>query len=205
MNCTNCNKAIPDDAKFCPYCGIAISNRDERLVHLNVKERLNFYLLMQILQKISIDTETTFYDRQMEVLKSGFALHYDELFGVICGDEVSVNECKEVLDILEMYSSIIRSYNKLDAKELDYTMIAFPGFDANNEVKQYLYANFFIYTLDRYQEIQSNLKNGDLNSHQSVMDFYRIMLRKWNMMKEEGVDVYNMKIFEISYLIFKNL
>jgi len=201
MNCVNCNRAIPDGAFYCPYCGVALNESEARVVHLNVKERLNYYLLLQILRKLSNDTESVYYDKQLEVLKNGYALHYDELFGLICGDEVSVNECKEVLDILEMYSSIIRSYTKLDKSKLDYASIAFPGFDGNNENKQLAYANFFLYTLNRYEEIRSNLRNGDLNSHESVLDIYRAMLAKWNEMKDSGVDVYRMKDDEIINLI----
>jgi len=201
MNCKTCNRATPVDANYCPFCGVALNESEARIVHLNVKERLNYYLLLQILRKLSNDTESVYYDKQLEVLKNGYALHYDELFGLICGDEVSINECKEVLDILEMYSSIIRSYTKLDKSKLDYASIAFPGFDGNNENKQLAYANFFLYTLNRYEEIRSNLRNGDLNSHESVLDIYRAMLAKWNEMKDSGVDVYRMKDDEIINLI----
>lgn len=205
MNCKTCNRATPVDANYCPFCGVALNESEARIVHLNVKERLNYYLLLQILRKLSDDTETVYFDKQIEVLTNGYALHYDELFGLICGDEVSVTECKEVLDILEMYSSIIRSYNKLNKSAFDYACIAFPGFDGNTETKQLAYANFFIYTLNRYEEIQTNLRSGDLNSHESFLDIYRAMLAKWNEMKDSGVDVYCMNEGQLINLISTNI
>lgn len=204
--CIECGENIPETAKYCPHCGTKQNDNDDYARHLDTKERLLYLLLTTIIRAVSNDYDKEYYNKQIEVLKNGFSLHYNELFSQINNDEMTNDECKEVLDILDMYSSIIKSFNYLknngiQLKELTENDVLFPGFDSNNENKQYLYANFFMYKLDRFKDVQDHLINGDLNSHQSVLDKYKEQLKKWKSMKDSGKNVYQMQETELSELL----
>lgn len=204
--CIECGENIPETAKYCPHCGTKQNDNDDYARHLDTKERLLYLLLTTIIRAVSNDYDKEYYNKQIEVLKNGFSLHYNELFSQINNDEMTNDECKEVLDILDMYSSIIKSFNYLknngiQLKELTENDVLFPGFDSNNENKQYLYSNFFMYKLDRFKDVQDHLINGDLNSHQSVLDKYKEQLKKWKSMKDSGKNVYQMQETELSELL----
>ena len=88
---------------------------------------------------------------------------------------------KEVLDILEMWSFIERSYEVLSDDEKNVVRNGadpfgddptFPGFDGNNEPNQMGIATFLVNDLDRFQEF----KGRYFNSHCPSIDSYRRML-----------------------------
>lgn len=204
--CIECGENIPETAKYCPHCGAKQNGNEDNVCHLDKNERLLYLLLITIIREVSNDYDKESYNKKIEVLKNGFSLHYNELFNQISSEEMTNDECKEVLDILDMYSSIIRSFhclknNGIQLKELNENDVLFPGFDGNNENKQYLYADFFMYKLDRFKDVQDHLLNGDLNSHQSVLDKYRLQLKKWKSMKDSGKNVYQMQETELSELL----
>ena len=122
------------------------------------------------------------YDNLIKALQYGFELHYNEVFECLFDEELSAEECREVLDILEMYRGIIYSYNDLKQKgkleSLTDDDVKFIGFDGNNEGKLMLYTDYFIKDLDRYSEIEE-LSHGYYNSHCQMLHKYRAMLRKW--------------------------
>ena len=88
---------------------------------------------------------------------------------------------KEVLDILEMWRSIDRSYKRLsDGEKRKLEEAAdpygkesiFPGFDGNNESSYRGTALFIVNDLERFEE----LKGRDLNSHCPSIGAYKRML-----------------------------
>jgi uncharacterized protein YfbU (UPF0304 family) len=115
-----------------------------------------------------------------EALEEGFELHYPPEGIYADKDIVTEDECREVLDILDMYRAFTSAYDGLkDKKGIDKTLIKFRGFDGNNETKQMAYARYFC-NLDngRYQEL--GLAKSDFNSHFPVLGRYRAMLAEWN-------------------------
>lgn len=199
-HCTRCGKNTVSDANYCPYCGNPLQ---DELHHLTMKERLNYLLLIKILLKLPKNADDADYANLAAVLADGYSLHYSDLFKSISDNEISVEESNEVLDILEMYSSIVRSYNLLckmgvGLKNLSDNNIVFPGFDANNEAKQYSYADYFLFKLNRYEELHDFAV--DLNSHRTTLPFYRDMLKKWNELKQDG-KAYNMTEDQILELL----
>lgn len=160
---------------------------------LTDKDRALFIYLFKILKNQG-DGEYD-YDNMIKALQYGFAYHYDDVFTCLYDDELSEDDCKEVLDILEMYRGITYSYNNLakEGKQGSITpeMIRFKGFDGNNETNQMLYTNYFIIDLDRYSEIQE-LSNNYYNSHSQMLPKYRRMLKKWDEYDKELENRYMM-------------
>ena len=88
---------------------------------------------------------------------------------------------KEVLDILDMWSMIERSYEILSNESKEFVEKEaspfgkdpkFPGFDGNNETEYMGTASFLVNDLDRFEEF----KGRNFNSHYPSIDSYRRML-----------------------------
>ncbi|WP_414430562.1 YfbU family protein [Alcanivorax sp. IL3] len=88
---------------------------------------------------------------------------------------------KEVLDILDMWSMIERSYENLSSESKEFVEKEaspfgkdpkFPGFDGNNETEYMGTASFLVNDLDRFEEF----KGRNFNSHCPSIDSYRRML-----------------------------
>ncbi len=154
---------------------------------LNDKDRAMFIYLFKILKNQG--DEDYDYDNMIKALQYGYVLHYEDVFSCLYDEELSKEDCKEVLDILEMYRGIIYSYHKLkngvEKGTLTDDDVRFKGFDGNIEMKQMSYATYFIVDLNRYNEIQE-LSNNYYNSHFPMLPTYRTMLEIWNEYKAQG-------------------
>jgi uncharacterized protein YfbU (UPF0304 family) len=147
------------------------------------------------------DDYSKYFDNHIDYLEDEWSINFAGLFNLIGGDKTAIAECKETLEILSMYCSIIKSYKTLtDVENLDDESVAFPGFDATNETNHYLYACFFLKTMNMFKEIQEYKKSYDLQSHQSSLPMYRIMLKKWNEVKSCW-SVNNMSEYNISAIL----
>jgi len=121
-----------------------------------------------------------YYANKRSALEAGYSLHYSWLFEWI-DDDMPAEDCKEVLAILEMYRAIAFSYFRLnDTKQLTDSKYQFPGFDGNNEGRQYGYCSYFITELGRYQELLYGNEFYDLNSHCPMLPKYKRMLEIWD-------------------------
>lgn len=164
-------------------------------ITLDKKERLFLSNQLEILKNQRIimnsltggkesDVDMSYYDNKIKALREGFELHYEDAFDDIY-DGLSIEDCKFVLDVLEMYRGITYSYMALKRdKKLDKVCdsdIAFPGFDLNTETEYYSYCKYFILDLDRYSEIQQYAgEHFDYNSHTSMtIPKYRRQLKIW--------------------------
>lgn len=113
-----------------------------------------------------------------EALESGYELAYPPVN--ISEDGVTEEECREVVDILDMHRALHFSYGRLeDKKGIKEGDVRFRGFDGNNETKYLSYARYFC-GLDGGGERFKELDRGDgFNSHMPVVDMYRRMLAVW--------------------------
>lgn len=137
---------------------------------------------LKILEKLYPE-EKEYYQVDRKAFEEGYQLHYKEILNqTVSEDELTPGQCREVIDILNMYRSITFSYMKLDEggrKEVDkHGSIKFKGFDGNDEyeVKCLLYTRYFIVDLDRFQELIEDKKYPDFNSHWPMIKRYREML-----------------------------
>jgi uncharacterized protein len=129
--------------------------------------------------------EADFYVQHQKIMEDGYSYHYDDCMENISGDELSEEQCKEVLDILEMHSNLIISWGKLkDKAGITEEDVRFRGFDGNNESHYMGYASFFLNDMNRYDELPHGA--AKLNSHMATLWRYSAMLQKWRELGKEN-------------------
>ena len=151
-------------------------------MHLSNAERLILIMLSEIHESLKIKSgiEPQFVK---EAIYSGnewgLAWKYSGVFGK--DKEETPPVVKEVCDILDMWSCVEHSLNRLTEQEkltilaeADATSfdIKFVGFDGNNESAYMNVAHFLIKDLERFQTFEDR---ADLNSHCPVLDTYQRM------------------------------
>ncbi|SOU87117.1 YfbU family protein [Tenacibaculum dicentrarchi] len=150
----------------------------------DIKERLQLSYQLKILEKLYPE-DKDYYATHRKAIEYGFELHYDWIAEHLTKDTLSEDECKFVLDVLDMYASFYFSIKQLkEPKELTKSSVIFPGFDGNKEIMYMAYTRYFIEDLDRFNEIKEST-NGNYNSHMRMITKYKIMVKKW---KEFRVD-----------------
>lgn len=151
---------------------------------LSPKDRFIIANQLKILEKLYPE-EANDYALERKAIESGFALHYTWILERF-SEELSVKECEVVLEILNMYRAITDSFETFtdaDKNNFKKDEIEFRGFDGNNETKLWLYANYFINDLGRFQELLYGSKSRDFNSHGSPrLHNYQQMLQQWKEM-----------------------
>lgn len=142
------------------------------------KERLAFIYQLRILEALYPE-EASDFARNRTALENGFTLHYKWISESL-RDELSEEECLEVLSILDMYRSItdgLRNLAKNDELHEHY-LAKFRGFDGNNEGQLMAYVRYFIVDLERYDELKVG-KLPSFNSHSPMLETYQKMLGRW--------------------------
>ncbi len=150
-------------------------NEPEKPFKLSKLERLFLVNQYRILEKI--DPENAQDSREkILALQDGFELQYSWTLSNF-SDGLTNEECKFVLDTLSMYRLLRFSFDALKLDDSDLaTEIEFEGFDGNEEGPYYNYVNYFIYDLDRYEELKAVNFKKSFNSHTTMIDTYKLML-----------------------------
>lgn len=152
-------------------------------------EKIIILMLTELYEKLKVEGEM-----EPDFLRS--AIFNDMLWGIrwkYSGIPFSEAEdpetVKEVLDILDMWSGIERSYARLDSagKDLIKQKLGvlgdsprFQGFDGNNESEYVGTALFLVNELERYAEF----KGRAFNCHHPSIDMHRRMLAVFNPMRQ---------------------
>lgn len=153
---------------------------NEKKISLSLKERLQLSYQLKILEKLYPD-EAEDYAAHRKAVENGYALHYDWMVDYF-GKELPAEECEKVIDILDMYATILNSYEALEDKSgIDPEEIKFKGFDGNNEAEYRNYALYFMYDLERFNElhVKTTRAFGAHNSHRQMLYRYENMLKVW--------------------------
>lgn len=155
----------------------------EREFDLTEKERLSYILQLLILEKL--EPEDNVYANIRKALENGFTNHYADLKDTFLANELSLENCRLVLDILDMYRGLI--FSAQNHKWDNMQKVRFPGFDCNDtlESKMYSYAKYFMEDLDRFDEIKQ-LSNHEYNSHREMLPKYKRMLEIWNSLSMDN-------------------
>lgn len=148
---------------------------------LDIKERFIIANQLKILEKLYPEEQET-YESNRKAIEYGFELHYDWIMEHIY-EGLTSEQCNFVLNVLDMYASILHSFNKLKSDKINEEDVIFRGFDGNNETMYMAYARYFLEDLDRYREIQESSKNY-YNSHSRMVSKYKSMLKKFNNYKQ---------------------
>jgi uncharacterized protein YfbU (UPF0304 family) len=92
-------------------------------------------------------------------------------------EEMSLDDCRYVYDVLDMHTSLRQSFEHLADKEgLALEDVTFHGFDGNNETAHYVFIRFLRDEGQRWTKI---LKDCELNTHSQTTGRYVEMLSKW--------------------------
>lgn len=120
-----------------------------------------------------------------EVLENGYSQLYEGwYFQNVDKNEMPVEKCKLVWEVLNMYGSLTHSFETLnDRQDITSEMVKFPGFDGNTEADCSLYSEFLIEKLKKFEWIK-NLGNISYNSHMPNINKFNDMLIKF-----ENIDI----------------
>ncbi|WP_430737754.1 YfbU family protein [Psychrobacter sp. VH5] len=130
-----------------------------------------------ILEKLYPD-EADYHAKNRKALEYGFELQYSWLTENL-SEGLTTEECKEVLDILDMYRSITFSWlNNNSGAEIPNS-IKFKGFDGNNESALRNYVQYFVLDLERFEELKYGQSFPQFNSHTRMLEQYRRQLKVW--------------------------
>ncbi|ENM3736535.1 YfbU family protein [Vibrio cholerae] len=118
------------------------------------------------------------YKRLQTIVERGYELHMRELnreFG--CLPET---ECREIIDIMEMYHAMQESNKMLtedERKEVDQRRLNFLGFDIATEAQLVNYSRFLVDSEGLYPQFDK--ADHHFNAQMPMLDKYRRMLTTW--------------------------
>lgn len=130
--------------------------------------------------------EAATYRRFQEILAHGYELLVSEITECIYDLNLSSEEQREILDILDMYNDLQWSFDELkDKGDLTESDVIFPGWDGNSPKGELSFARLFCYRgelsweddekvrPDRFERV---LPSPAYNGHGPWLDGYRRML-----------------------------
>lgn len=118
------------------------------------------------------------YKRLQTIVERGYELQMCELnkeFGCL-----SEAQCREVIDIMEMYHAMQESNNLLkdaERQDVDHRRLTFLGFDLATEAPLVHYVRFLINSEGLYPQFDKG--DHHFNSQVPMQDKYRRMLSTW--------------------------
>lgn len=153
-------------------------------------ERLMLLMLCDIYDRTGVDGEfDTDFIRSTIFGDKSWSIPW-KYPGIPFEDQETPEVVKEVLDILDMWSFIEYSFEKLSPsdkaileKEAEPFGRAphFYGFDGNNETEHMSTAEFLVHKLDRFAEF----KGREFNSHSQAVDSYKRMLTRYMQLRNK--------------------
>jgi uncharacterized protein YfbU (UPF0304 family) len=136
-------------------------------------ERLLLANQFRILEAV-VPQEAERYRAAAEALERGYELHYKVAVSAISEETLPESECEEILDIMQMFSNLKHSYNKLEDKSgIEERALQFDGFDGNSEGKQLSYAQYFC------RSFKELVERDIPDSHSHMLPIYRKMLKEY--------------------------
>ena len=156
---------------------------------LDIKERLQLSFTLKILEKLYPE-DKEYYAVHRKAIEDGYELHYEWITEHL-SEGLSSEECSFVLDTLDMYSTMLHSFQQMKTPhQLKISDVTFPGFDGNKETMYMAYTKYFIEDLDRFGDIKQ-ITNGYYNSHSRRVPRYKAMVEKWQYLKTENRFILN--------------
>lgn len=157
-------------------------------VKLSDGEKLIATMLLDVQKQLKVGGSEPDSEFLSEVLFGGhyWALKW-QMPGLFHDHEDDPKDVHTVVEVLDMWDSLERAFEKLSKKEREKVQKAvkpferptFHGFDGNNESTQMSIARFLIEKMNRFERF----KGRELNSHVPLIDAYRRMLTVFAKMR----------------------
>lgn len=142
--------------------------------------------------------EADHWKRLQKALEAGYELEYQHMLAVDA-DTISVSNCQEVRDVLEMYYRLQQIHAQMsNTGDLTPSQLAFPGFDNTTEVKQWAYAQFVCEEEGVFEGLRSSYP--DLSASMPRSTRYAEMLPRWRQLrssKEDWEDITHQDIKDV--------
>lgn len=128
---------------------------------LTPAERLLLVNQCRILSALT-PSDAVRYNVIEEVLRQGYEGLYPLIARELREPPMSVAECRQVIETLEMFRVLQMSYRRLDDRTgIDQRGLRFMGFDPDDEPRQHELADFLLRVDDRFAELRSQASAGD--------------------------------------------
>jgi len=142
-------------------------------------ERLILSQQCRILESL-YPKEAKFIAENRAAIDGGYTLHYGEMTEGLL-PEMSEEDCKEVLGIMVMFQSLLRTYDVLaDKSGIREYDIRFSGFDGNDngDGGRLGYVRFLVEVQGKFKDLVEGATDS-FNSHKSNLEQYRAMHDEW--------------------------
>jgi uncharacterized protein YfbU (UPF0304 family) len=146
---------------------------------LTLVERQLLTNQFKILSKIDPSEKSN--EAKIEILEKGYTGRYFEIFDITV-EEIPLAICDETEQILNMYRRIATAtvtLSALDKENINENVIAFEGFDANND-PHYHYMRFMVEKLNLWKEYRGVLLNShspySINKYRKMLDYQNQLL-----------------------------
>ncbi|HBP1342131.1 YfbU family protein [Pseudomonas aeruginosa] len=116
------------------------------------------------------------YQAAWKAIDQGYEYEIEALIDEAVRDPVSMGDCKEVREILDMYRKLQTSLQKADVAAELSEKVSFPGFDGNEETLHYSYACYLLQDKGLWFGLKG-WEEGTWNSHCPMLPRYRSMLK----------------------------
>ena len=166
--------------------------RSDQRLRLSDGERLNILMLCDLYKHLKVkgDIDADFVasailDGELWALRWRYP-------GIFHGDDSNEQDVSTVVHVLDMWSFLEESYQKLSKKDRERikgenlpfgSHVEFLGFDGNNETTYLGIARFLVEKMDRF----TRFKGRDMNSHMPVLGSYRAMSAVFETMRAKLV------------------
>ena len=162
-----------------------LSELESKPLKFSDGEKLIMIMLCELFKHLKIDSEID----PLFIEDALYGGHYWSLEwqypGIFDVQADSIETVREVLDVLEVWWFLEKSYENLSdqdkgrvKKEAKLEEVVFLGFDGNYETEYLVIAKFLINKLDRF----THFKGRALNSHMPSIDRYRRIVRAFELM-----------------------
>lgn len=172
--------------------------------------RLLLYKVTQLLARIDSD-QKELHESHLSIIRDGITPYYKTLYEELSPPEACVTSDVTLFvnDILNMYTKINTSINQLTPDEQSilksYSLSLFEGFYLidDKEWRYQAYAKFLIRDVKEVSNALDTSAFDDFGTRKSMLKTYRNMLRKYQMMRSEGLLTYDqlLQLLNTDYVV----
>lgn len=160
-------------------------------LNLTDTERLILANQYQILARLEQDDS---YETLSENLRDGHSWLYNQTLDMMLSEELSDEDAKYVIEILDIYDTLQSSYENLtDKSGIQKHEVVFPGFDGNNEGRLL----GFSIALRKDRRFEDVVPERGKNSHMTTTHRYRKLIDKYEQMGKPNYPLTKEQILEL--------